>query len=66
MKKYHVVKGRITDADVAAMWGKQVGDTEWQFSDGPPGQRSTSYDYPSLEVGLRELCPAVIIMETAQ
>lgn len=63
MKTYHVVKGTVTDPELAERWGVHVGDTEWQFSDGPAGFRSSSADFPSLEEGLRALSPCIIIME---
>lgn len=63
MQTYYVVNGAVTDPDIAERWGVSLGDDEWQFSDGPSGSRSTSADYPSLEAGLRELSPCIIIME---
>ena len=63
MQTYHVVKGHVTDPELAERWGVSVGDVEWQFSDGPSGARSSSADYPSMEAGLRELSPCIIIME---
>ena len=48
----YIVKGIVTDDD--AHESASIGDVEWQFSDGPPGQRSGSADYVSLEKGLRE------------
>ena len=63
MQTYHVVKGEVTDPEIAEMWGVSLGADEWQFSDGPAGFRSTSKDFPSLEAGLRALFPCIIIME---
>lgn len=49
----HVVEGRQSD-DPEVYDGKGVpGATEWQFSDGPPGERGSSADFQSLEEGLR-------------
>ncbi len=62
MKEIWIVKGEVTYAE---MWsdiaGREVkaGDTEWQFSDGPPGERSGSADYLNLEDGLRQHAPAI-------
>ena len=50
--KVFIVKGVVTDPD--AHPNAEVGDPEYQFSDGPPGQRSMSADYTDLERGLRE------------
>lgn len=57
-----VVKGTITDLEAYEAENAQrmaegkallgIGDTEWQFSDGPPGERGSSSDYFSLEQGL--------------
>ena len=47
-----IVKGVVTDPD--AHPDAKVGDAEYQFSDGPPGQRSASADYTDLERGLRD------------
>ena len=47
----YIVKGIVTDDD--AHESASIGDVEWQFSDGPPGQRGGSADYVSLEKGLR-------------
>lgn len=48
-----IVEGIVTDPD-AHNGAAQIGDTEWQFSDGPPGERGSSADYLSLEEGMRE------------
>jgi len=40
-----------------------LGMTEWQFSDGPSGERGCSCDYYRLEDGLREHSGCIIIME---
>lgn len=57
MKHIWIVKGRVTDTDAHPT--AKLGDVEWQFSDGPPGQRGTSSDYLSLEEGLRAHSGAV-------
>ena len=41
---FYIVKGQVTDSE-AHDGAAQLGDTEWQFSDGPPGFRSTSADF---------------------
>lgn len=61
MKTYYIERGEVTCQDVADMWGVDIGAPEYQFSDGPAGQRSMSYDYPSLDAGLSELAPAKFI-----
>ena len=48
----YIVKGVVTDPD--SYPDAKVGDTEYQFSDGPPGHRSVSADYVDLEEGLRD------------
>ena len=52
MREVWIVEGRVTCTDAHPT--AKLGDTEWQFSDGPPGERSSSADYISLEHGLRE------------
>jgi hypothetical protein len=47
-----IVEGRVT-CEGAHPFAK-LGDVEWQFSDGPPGERSSSADYINLAHGLRE------------
>lgn len=63
MKTYHVVRGQVTCPDVAAIFGVNLGDPEFQFSDGPPGSRSCSFDYPSIEAGVADLSPAIFVFE---
>jgi hypothetical protein len=62
MKTIWIVKGRVTDPEaheyeegVFAL----VGTIEWQFSDGPPGERGSSADYLCLETGLKAHAPAI-------
>ena len=51
-KEIWIVEGRVTCLDAHPT--AQLGDTEWQFSDGPAGDRGSSSDYLSLEEGLRD------------
>ena len=44
--------GRVSDADAYPDQGVKIGDLEFQFSDGPVGQRSSSADYVDLGKGL--------------
>lgn len=48
----YIVKGEVTDPDCHP--GSKLGDVEWQFSDGPPGQRGSSWDYLSLTEGVAD------------
>lgn len=43
-----------------------LGLPEWQFSDGPAGQRSYSADYDDLETGLLDHSGCIIIYEGGQ
>ena len=54
-----IVKGVVTDPD--SYPDAKVGDLEYQFSDGPPGERSVSFDYVNLEEGLREHAGKIFI-----
>jgi hypothetical protein len=62
MKQIWIVKGAVSDP---LFWTEAVGahvsegDVEWQFSDGPPGERGSSADFLSLEDGLRHHAPAI-------
>lgn len=49
-----IVKGQVSDPDSYPDPKPVVGQTEWQFSDGPPGERGSSADYIDLEKGLAE------------
>ena len=40
-----------------------LGLPEWQFSDGPSGQRTRSDDYDDLELGLQDHSGCIIIYE---
>lgn len=58
LKEIWVVKGEVTSPD--AYEGLDVmGQVEWQFSDGPPGERSGSSDYLDLAEGLKAHAPAI-------
>lgn len=46
----YIILGQVTDTDVHP--DAQLGDPEWQFSDGPPGMRGYSEDYTDLAEGL--------------
>lgn len=48
-----IVEGIVTDPD-AHDGVARISDTEWQFSDGPAGERGSSADYLSLEAGMRD------------
>jgi len=49
-KEVWVVVGEVTDPDLYE--NAKVGDLEYQFSDGPPGARTMSYDFVNLSEGL--------------
>lgn len=49
-KQVWLVIGKVTDPD--AHTNAKEGDTEYQFSDGPAGERSSSADYVDLTKGL--------------
>lgn len=57
LKEYWIGKGKVTCPDAHA--GGKVGDDEWQFSDGPLGQRGSSADFLTLEAGIAYLSPAI-------
>jgi len=63
MKTYYVGCGSVTCPDVAVSFGVRLGDPEWQFSDAPVFERSMSYDFPTIEAGLRVLSPCIVIFE---
>jgi len=52
-KEVWIVRGIVTDPE-AHSEPCQIGDTEWQFSDGPPGARGSSADYINLQKGMKE------------
>ena len=60
-RRVWIVCGKITDEDAAEAYQNhrdcldaKVGDVEYQFSDGPPGERTFSTDYVDLTRGLRD------------
>jgi len=52
MNEVWIVKSVITDG--YSYESATIGDVEYQFSDGPPGERSMSSDYIDLEQGLAD------------
>ena len=58
LAEWWIVKGKVTDPE-AHDGLAFLGDTEWQFSDGPIGARGASQDFLNLEEGLAALSPAV-------
>jgi hypothetical protein len=66
LKTWYVWKGVVTDLEAHDNWNGEpvkLGDPEWQFSDLPGNERTMSRDYLSLEQGLRDLSPAIFILE---
>ncbi len=58
-KEVWLVKGTVIpdQEHLDEAYGKgnaKVGDIEWQFSDGPAGERGSSSDFVDLEEGLKE------------
>jgi hypothetical protein len=51
-KQVWIVVGEVTDTD--GYEGSFLGQTEYQFSDGPAGSRGGSSDYIDLAKGLRD------------
>lgn len=60
LEEIWIVRGEVTSNDVYDDSTVKIGDTEWQFSDGPPGERGSSSDYVDLEKGLREHSGCII------
>lgn len=56
VKEVWIVKGHVTNPECWEESGlaAAVGQVEWQFSDGPAGERGGSSDYLDLEKGLKE------------
>ena len=62
MREVWIVKGSISNLDgyedenkIRSLYGLPLlreGDVEYQFSDGPPGERGSSSDYSNLDQGL--------------
>ena len=63
MQKYWIGRGVVTCPDVAEILGVNIGDDEWQFSDGPANDRSISFDYKSVEAGVKDLAPAIFVWD---
>jgi hypothetical protein len=62
LQEIWIVKGGVSDPTFwieATGAHVEAGDVEWQFSDGPPGERGSSADFLSLEDGLRHFAPAI-------
>ncbi len=59
---YWVGMGQVTDPE-CYKGRAALGDPEWQFSDGPVGDRSTSHDFLTLAEGLAALSPCIVIWE---
>jgi hypothetical protein len=60
---YYIVKGMVTDDEAHAENLGIVGDTEWQISDGPAGERGSSACYLDLEEAIKAHSPAVFIFD---
>ena len=60
---YYIVKGTVTDPDAHDGDPASMGDTEWQISDGPAGERGSSADYLYLEEAIKAHAPAVFIFD---
>lgn len=59
-----IVRGEVTDLSAYPNNPEvRLGDTEWQFSDAPVGQRGYSADYVSLEQGLAEHEDCILLHE---
>jgi len=58
MGEFWIVKGQVTCTDAHPT--ANIGDVEWQFSDGPAGERGSSADYLSLEEGLKYHSGAIL------
>lgn len=53
--EYWIVKGIVQDLEAYPDNPEvKLGDTEWQISDGPPGERGMSSDYIDLEEALAD------------
>lgn len=60
-KEVWIVKGYVTNPE--SYEGATIGQPEYQFSDGPSGNRSMSSDYLNLEEGLADHIGYVIHWE---
>lgn len=61
LKEVWIVIGGVSDPSIYD--NAVLGQPEYQFSDGPAGNRSASSDYISLEEGLRDHSGYIIHME---
>lgn len=52
LEEVYIIVGRVTDP--TAYPDAKIGDIEFQFSDGPPEDRSHSADYVDLIQGLKD------------
>jgi hypothetical protein len=59
MGEYWIIEGRVSCQDAADVYGCNIGDVEWCFSDGPAGERGFSADYHDILIGLAQHSPAV-------
>lgn len=62
--KIYLVKGAVSDPSVYDE-GASIGQTEWQFSDAPSGERGSSADYVDLASGLAAHADCVIDVREA-
>lgn len=65
-KEVWIVKGVVTDPDAHGVGITFIGEPEYQFSDGPSGNRSMSSDYVDLEKGLQDHSGCIIHWECKQ
>lgn len=56
-----IIKGKVTDP--SAYPDAEIGQVEYQFSDGPSDARGSSADYIDLEQGLRDHSGMIIHFE---
>jgi hypothetical protein len=61
LDEVYIVKGKVTDP--SAYENARMGQTEYQFSDGPANNRSESADYVDLEQGLKDHSGMIIHWE---
>lgn len=60
-REFWLVKGTITERIYGDKYN--IGDVEWQLSDGPAGERSCSADFADIEEALRFASGAIIHFE---
>jgi hypothetical protein len=61
LDEVYIVKGKVSDP--TQYEDAYIGQTEYQFSDGPKGNRSDSEDYIDLEQGLKDHSGMIIHWE---